>query len=241
MARLAVLSGLALLTACAPRDVPTGINDPYEARNRSVHEFNIDRDRATLRPVAMAYGHAVPEPVRNGVGNFASNLSLPGAVVNSLLQLRPGDAAQNATRFLINSTIGLAGLFDPASPMGATKVATDFGETLHVWGVGEGAYVELPLIGPSTERDTLGKLVDIALNPLGSVLSSDERTASLAVGVMARVGDRYTYSDIVDSLLYESADSYAQARMTYLQNRRYQLGRGAEPEYYDPYEDPYAQ
>lgn len=230
---------MAALGACTAPDGVSEFNDPYEARNRRVHESNTATDKALVRPVAMAYGTAVPGPVRTGVSNFADNLSLPGAVLNSLLQLRPGDAAQNTTRFFLNSTIGIAGLFDPATAMGAYEVETDFGETLHVWGVREGAYLELPVVGPTTERDFAGKIVDVALNPLRPMASAELRQAAGVSKVFARIGDRHEYSDLVDSLLYESADSYAQTRLIYLQTRRHKLGRGDDPDYFDPYDDPY--
>ncbi|WP_235823663.1 MlaA family lipoprotein [Actibacterium lipolyticum] len=218
------------------------MRDPFEAQNRDVHEINRDLDKNIVRPVSQAYGTVVPEPVRRSVGNFSSNLDLPGFVLNDLLQLRLDDAVNNAGRFLFNSTIGLAGLFDPASTIGMYERDTDFGETLHKWGVGEGAYVELPLLGPSTERDTVGKVVDYLSNPTRAFVPVDVRNVDTVAGVADLLGDRYKFSDSVDSILYESADSYAQARLLYLQNRRYELGGvTGEPEYLDVYEDPYAQ
>lgn len=236
------LAGLALacLAGCAA-PIPGGISDPHEAQNRAVHQENVALDRTVVRPVATAYGTSVPRPIRTGLSNFATNLSLPGSVFNSLLQLRPGDAAQNTTRFLINTTIGIGGLFDPATPMGATEVDTDFGETLRVWGVAEGDYVELPLLGPATERDAVGRIVDIFFDPLGFVAFSTDGRYVLATSKMLSGFDaRYENAELIDSILYESADSYAQARQIYLQNRRFKLGRGAQPDYFDPYEDPYA-
>lgn len=236
-----ILAGLCALTlaACTPAPPATGINDPYEADNREVHEFNKRLDRAFVRGGAGAYGNVVPEPVRQTVSNFVGNADMPRMVVNNVLQGRPEDAIHNTFRFLINSTFGLAGLLDPASDMGLTARDTDFGETLHVWGAGEGAYVELPVIGPSTERDVLGKVVDLALNPLKYTLSDDERLALSVLGVASRLGDREQFSDTVDSVLYDSADSYSQARIVYLQNRRFELGGEASLDYADPYEDPY--
>ncbi|WP_212523771.1 VacJ family lipoprotein [Actibacterium sp. MT2.3-13A] len=239
--RLAGIAGISLLTACTPPSGPGEINDPFEARNREVHEANKQLDRTFMRPGSQRYGRAVPKPVRAGIENFSDNLSLPGMVVNSVLQLRLDDAAWNAGRFLFNSTIGLAGVFDPASDIGITERKTDFGETLHVWGFREGAYLELPVLGPSTERDAIGKVVDIALNPIGSVLTYPEAEIAAAAGIAARVGDRYDHSELIDSILYDSADSYAQARILYLQNRRFELGGSEEPDYYDPYEDPYGE
>ncbi|WP_243695838.1 MlaA family lipoprotein [Rhodovulum marinum] len=236
---VAAAAALAVLAGCAA-PIPGGVSDPYEVQNRGVHDFNVALDRALVRPAATSYGRVVPDPVRTAFSNFSANLSLPGKVLNSLLQLRPGDAAQNTTRFFVNTTIGLGGLLDPATPMGAPEIDTDFGETLHVWGVAEGNYVELPFLGPSTGRDTLGAVVDLAINPLGHLPRADQRETATGLRVLSGLGARYDRSELIDSILYDSADSYAQTRQTYLQNRRFQLGRGATPDYFDPYEDPYA-
>jgi phospholipid-binding lipoprotein MlaA len=230
----------ALLSGCGPAPIPDGISDPYEAQNRSVHRLNQRLDRALVRPASGAYGSALPRPVRQGIGNFSRNLDTPRQVVNDLLQARFADAVHNSWRFLINSTVGLAGVLDPATPMGLTPRTTDFGETLHVWGVPEGNYVELPVLGPSTDRDTLGKAVDLALNPLSYLLDTPESYAVTGANVLAKFGDRYTYRETVDSILYDSADSYAQARILYLENRRHELRRFGDQtasgdEYFDPY------
>ena len=152
---------VAVLTGCATPRVTQGTNDPYEAQNRAVHAYNKRSDRTFLRPVSQAYGKSVPEPLRNGISNFAGNIDLPRSVVNDVLQANVDDAAHNAVRFLINSTFGIAGIFDPASAWGLDARTSDFGETLHVWGATEGHYVELPVLGPSTKRDAFGRLLDL--------------------------------------------------------------------------------
>ena len=157
--------------------------------------------------------------------------------MNNILQLRLGKAVENTLRFAINSTIGIGGLFDPASAAQVYGKPTDFGETLHVWGVPEGNYVELPLLGPSTDRDALGKVVDIALDPL-KLIFPDSGSLPLIAKVGAKIADRGRYSETVDSILYDSADSYAQARLLYLQNRRFELGQAPSDE---SFEDPYAE
>lgn len=241
--RAAVLLSVGLTTAsCGPAPAPQGINDPREAANREVHALNRSVDRAVLRPISGLYGDGVPGPVSRGVSNFAGNLDVPGDVVNGLLQGRVGPAAANTLRFTLNSTVGLLGLFDVAGALGVEGKTTDFGETLHVWGAGEGAYVELPLLGPSTERDVVGRAVDVVLNPLRFVLEKPETTIATVAGAASTLGDRSRYSDTVDSVLYDSADSYAQTRLLYLQNRRFELGQVAgEEDFVDPYEDPYAE
>jgi phospholipid-binding lipoprotein MlaA len=231
------------LASCGPAPIPEGINDPYEKENRLTHEMNRALDTAIVRPASGAYGGGLPQPVRRGIGNFAGNVDLPRSVVNNVLQLRAEDAVHNTLRFVVNSTVGVLGLFDPASRIGLDARPSDFGETLHVWGVGEGHYQEVPVLGPSTARDTFGTVVDLALNPLSYVLPSPERYSTTVANGLSTLGDRYTFGTTVDSILYESADSYAQARVLYLENRRYELRRlgrrGAtiEDEYFDPYAD----
>lgn len=243
---LPVLFLLTVTAACTPAPVAQGIDDPHEATNRQIHAFNRSVDRALFsgdRGVLRGIGD-LPAPVLRSASNAGGHLGLPGKVVNSLLQGRIEDAGQNAFRFLINSTFGLAGLFDPATTdFALPEVDTDFGETLHVWGFGEGAYVELPLLGPSTARDTVGRIVDAVIDPVGAALDGDDAKVATGVNIASKVSDRLRFGDSVDSILHESADSYAQARLLYLQNRRYELGMQAETDAdaYDPYEDAYAQ
>src|SRR5690606_23580411 len=187
---LASLLALAAATACGPARIPAGLQDPYEDQNRLVHQANTDIDRALLKPASNAYGSGIPQPVRRGVGNFAGNIDLPRSVANNLLQGRFPNAMHNTLRFVVNTTIGLGGLFDPATGIGLEARNTDFGETLHIWGVGEGNYVELPVLGPSTERDTAGAIVDLALNPLTYVLPSPEKYATTVAKGLSKVGDR---------------------------------------------------
>ena len=170
--RLMLVGLLILLAACGKPPVETGINDPFEAQNRETHAMNREIDRLLLRPAAKGYGTILPEPVQRSVGNFADNIDLPSSVVNDILQANIDDAAHNFTRFLINTTIGIGGIFDPATSFGLLARDSDFGETLAVWGFGEGHYVELPLLGPSTKRDTIGRVVDLFTNPLTFVLPS---------------------------------------------------------------------
>jgi phospholipid-binding lipoprotein MlaA len=225
------------LVGCTPAPVSQSISDPYEAQNRGTHKLNVAVDKNIIRPLANSANKIIPDEAVQGVVNFADNLELPGRVVNDVLQVRFDRAAENTVRFVINTTIGIGGLFDPAKAAGILGKETDFGETLYVWGLGEGNYWELPLLGPSTERDALGKIVDVALNPMRLVIPKNN-----PIGTMAKVGsklaDRGRYSDTVDSVLYESADSYAQARLLYLQHRRYNLGQAPAD---DQFEDPYAQ
>lgn len=241
----ALLLAAATLAGCGQATVPSGINDPFEAENRGRHEFNTGVDRYLYRPVSQVYGRVVPQPVRTGISNFTDNLELPGQVINGALQGRPKNAAQNTLRFLVNSTIGILGLFDPATPLGLPEIETDFGETLFVWGAGEGSYVELPFLGPSTARDTFGIAGDLVLNPFSifNLQYRYDQEIRVATKLAQQTGRRYTYSDFLDQILYESADSYAQARQLFLQSRRNTLSGGetSEDQAYDPYEDVYGE
>ncbi|SLN16234.1 putative phospholipid-binding lipoprotein MlaA precursor [Aquimixticola soesokkakensis] len=236
------LTGLgALVAGCAQPQVGRDMSDPYEVQNRSVLSAVIASDTRTLRPVSQAYGTHVPAPARTGLSNVASNLALPAMVVNDILQVKLGDAVQNTARFVVNTTLGLGGLFDPAGQGGLTAEHTDFGETLHVWGFGEGAYLVAPGIGPTTTRDFVGKAVDMVLDPLGYVITAPASYATTGVKLTERFDDRYTYASTIDEAFYKSADPYVVVRDAYLQKRRYELGMSDAPDSgtYDIYEDLY--
>jgi phospholipid-binding lipoprotein MlaA len=244
----AAVAGIGLLSACAGTPAANGVNDPFEPTNRKIHAFNRGVDRVLVSPTAKGYGSVVPKPVARAIGNVADTLDLPGDIANNLLQFRLVAAGENTLRLATNLTFGLGGLIDFSSAAGLEGKPTDFGETLHVWGVGEGPYMELPLAGPSTARDTTGMVVDIALNPVRLALPEKEAMAATVLKLFSRLGDRDRYSDTIDSILYDSADSYAQARLLYLQNRRFELGQETAPadgatddSFIDPYEDPYAE
>jgi len=234
-----VLGCLGLLGACAGTGATSdGIVDPYEQTNRKIFKFNTGIDRALIKPASNAYGVAVPDPVKIGVANFASNASLPQKFVNNILQGDIEGAGQNFFRFSANTLFGFAGLLDPATDFGVPEADTDFGETLAVWGADEGAYIVLPLLGPSTQRDTVGKVVDLFTNPLSHQLQDPERYFPPTANIAKGFGNRYRYTATIDSILYDSADPYAQSRLVYLQNSRFSSGtqEGAST---DPYEDPY--
>ncbi len=219
---VALASVVAGLAACSVAPPGTDIHDPYEASNREVHELNKRLDSALSSPGADR--RPVAPEIAIPVSNFAANAGLPSAVLNNLLQGNVGGAATNTFRFILNSTVGVAGLFDPAGAIGLPEEETDFGETLHVWGVAEGAYLELPVVGPSTERDAAGRIVDAVIDPLGSIVGQDLRTAATVARVGDRAIDRRQFGNAVDDILHNSADSYAQSRLIYLQNRRFELG-----------------
>lgn len=234
----------ALLAACSVPDasyVSSGeVFDPHENTNRGVHRFNRAVDTALFRPASRGYTTVIPDPIEDSFNYFSQNLSEPGDTVNYLLQGRVKEAGISLARFLVNSTIGFAGLADPATDFGIPATSTDFGETLYVWGFNEGAYVELPIFGPSTQRDAVGIVVDFFTNPLSYEEHIDRKNLGAYARVVERLSTRGRYSDTIDSVLYESSDSYALARLIYLQNRRFELEGSGGDSYVDPYDDPYS-
>ena len=244
-AALAAVCVIALLGGCVGQAVVQDgivVNDPFEENNRRVHDFNKALDQRIIAPIARRAGSGGATAASDHPGamdmvmNAGANLSLPGKTLNSALQGRPGPAIHNMLRFAVNTTIGIGGLFDPAdNGFGLQESDTDFGETLAVWGVPEGAYMELPVLGPSTQRDTVGKIVDVVIDPLGLVLNTDEMVLAYGLRAASKAGDRARFGDTVDSILQDSADSYAQTRLIWLMHRRHELGEtGAE---IDPYDD----
>lgn len=231
------------LSACTFSQDPAlrtdGINDPYETQNRAVHRFNKGFDTSIARPLSQGYA-VVPVEVRDSFSNFSENLSMPGVAINSLLQGDLRGTGLATVRFVMNSTIGLAGLIDAADELGIPAHETDFGETMAVWGAGEGAYIELPFFGPSTQRDTVGFVVDFFTNPLtfATIDTSPERYIPPTAYGADALNQRDKRKETIDSILYDSADSYAQSRSIYLQNRRFEL-EGSAGSAVDPYIDPY--
>lgn len=236
-----VVGAVALLGACGHQPDPAVTRaapyDPYEQSNRRNHDFNKSLDTAVLRPVSKGYSAFMPDDLETAIGNFSTNLSLPGSMANNMLQGNGRGATEDFYRFLVNSTLGLGGLIDTASDlnMPASNDA-DFGKTLYVWGVHEGPYVELPALGPSTSRAAVGRVVDLFTNPLDFVIEEPEVYYALGARGSRAMTSRGRYSDSIDSVLYDSADSYAATRNLYLQNRRYKVGSGGSDTYLDPYD-----
>lgn len=193
--------------------------DPWEPWNRRVHGFNNAVDRTIARPLAKAYEAVVPRPVRLGVSNFFNNLGQPVTAVNALLQGKPKAAGQALGRFLLNSTLGIAGIFDPASDANIPRHSEDFGQTLGVWGWTTSRYVELPLFGPRTLRDSFGLIGDAPLSPTRQV--EDSNTRFFLQGL--QLVDLRTQLFAVDSMRAGAADDYALVRDAWLQRRNYQI------------------
>lgn len=235
-ARVAAAAVAALLAApaapAASAAEPPKNADPLEKVNRATHAFNDALDRMLLRPTAKAYRKVVPEPARNAVSNFVTNLEYPTTAVNSALQGKFRDAGTDTLRFLVNSTIGIGGLGDPATKFGLPANDEDFGQTLGAWGVPSGPYLVLPFLGPSTLRDFPARVPDRYTNARFYI--GDGTTTE--VGLLALdVLDQRTQLLAADNALQQAFDPYALVRDAYLQRREYVMRDGdvPEPEYED--------
>ena len=201
-----------------PAELPASY-DPWEPLNRRVHAFNNIVDRRIATPLARAYVHVVPRPVRLGVSNFFNNLGQPVSALNAMLQGKPKQAAQAVGRFALNTTLGFGGLFDPATTVNLPNHGEDFGQTLGVWGWKRSRYVELPLFGPRTVRDVFGLVGDAPLAPLRQVESDPTRIFLQGLQLV----DVRTQLFAVDSMREGATDEYALFRDAWLQRRRYQI------------------
>jgi phospholipid-binding lipoprotein MlaA len=207
-----------LLTGCAS----THPKDPLEPLNRGIYQFNDTLDKAILKPVAQGYAKVVPAPAQTVVHNFFSNLEDIAVTFNDLLQLKFAQAASDGSRVLINSTFGVLGLFNVADKL--EKHHEDFGQTLGYWGVGNGAYLMLPLLGPSTVRDGLGSLVDV--HPLNQIKPANARNQSMVLSAVKGRAGLLQQEQVMDDAII---DRYAFIRDAYLQHRESQVYDGSPP------------
>jgi len=223
---------LAFLTGCATTNMGTP-GDPLERMNRATYRFNDTVDRKVLRPVATGYRNHVPDVVQEGIDNVLEHLAYPTTIVNDLLQLKIKDTLVDLGRFVVNSTVGLAGLLDPASHFGIPKNDEDFGQTLGRWGVPPGPYVVLPFLGPSTVRDAPSLYAD-AQTDLRVALHIDNNVEwTLAtVSLIHRRAELLPFDPQFDA----AYDRYAFIRNVWLQRREYQVRDGDVAE--EPIEDP---
>ncbi|WP_019624978.1 VacJ family lipoprotein [Thioalkalivibrio sp. ALJT] len=223
-------TALLFLTGCAT--VPSEDrhpDDPWESYNRAVFEINQDFDESLLRPAAVQY-QRVPDTVQTGVGNFFSNLNDFTVLFNNLLQGNLENAASDTGRILFNSTFGLFGLIDVASPMGLEKNNEDFGQTLGVWGVPRGPYLQLPLLGPSTARDAPARIVDGYTDPLyQSNLRQDHSSWWVGLIALDIIDMRAGLISTERMLEQLSDDPYIAMREAWLQRRDF-LVRGSSDE-----------
>ena len=214
------------LGGCAhtPPDDPA---DPLEPFNRGVYKFNEVADRYVLRPVAKGYDKVVPDVAQAGVRNFFTNLFYPTVIVNDLLQLKFKQFGADTCRLVVNTLIGWGGLFDVATRAGLPAHDEDFGQTLGYWGVGPGWYLMLPLLGPSDNRDLIGKAGDWYTNPLSYVPDDDEDWA-WGLGALEAVDARAELLP-VDKMLEQQLDRYVFIRSIYLQHRLNKVYDGNPP------------
>ena len=232
--RAALIAGsIAAVTGLSGCATPQN-RDPMESWNRKVFAFNDSLDANVLRPVAEGYVKVTPEPVRTGVRNFFNNLRDVWSTANLFLQGRFGDGAQGIMRVSVNTALGLAGLIDIATPMRLDRPNEDLGQTLGVWGMGPGAYIVWPLLGPSTLRDSLGIPVDISFS--GSLLASGTRDSLLTTGlsIVSVRASLLSATSLVDDV---ALDKYAFTRDAFLQRRQNLIYEGDPPEEEAPLDD----
>ena len=222
------LPALCLLLALAACAAPPGADewDPWEGFNRKMFWFNEHLDRYVLEPAAEGWESITTSGVRESVRNFESNLLFPMHFVNNLLEFRLAAVGQVTARFVINSTIGMLGFFDPASVWGIPAAPANFGQTLAVWGFNEGPYLMLPFLGPSDPRDTVGFVGDFFI--AAEVMPTDE--IFLAIYVVTTVNWRAVNLDNIREAREAAIDYYAAVRSAWLDNRRRAIGIMAPPE-----------
>lgn len=222
----AVIAVLFLAAGCASTPGRTHAEDPWEGLNRGVYKFNDTLDRAALKPVAKGYKKITPRWFRAGVGNFFTNLSYPATILNQFLQGKPKLGFQDTGRFIVNSTVGIAGLLDVATPLGLPGNDEDFGQTLAKWGVGSGPFVNLPLFGPSSLRDAPSRIFDYFLGPLVYADVPWETTTGLRAIYIV-----HSRSELLslDPTLQRTFDPYAFIRDAWVQQREFAIYDGNPP------------
>jgi len=225
--RLSLIAALLLMTGCATTNQSAGVNDPLEGYNRAMYKFNDVLDTAVIKPVAKGYDTVMPAPLSHGVSNFFSNLNDITVIVNDLLQGKFYQAYRDTYRFVLNTTVGVAGVFDVASLNGFTKNNEDFGQTLGVWGADPGAYVVLPIFGPRNVRDSFGLVGDLFTDPVMYVEGDDARFAIAGT----RLIDTRAGLLKAEKVLNEAAfDEYSYIRDAYMQRRQHLVFDGNPPE-----------
>lgn len=214
---IGVLSGCASLSSDSSYDP----RDPLESTNRKIFKFNDVVDKAVLKPLAVGYENVIPETIRRGVSNFFGNLSDLVTSIQHFLQLDFEKTTSSASRFFINSTVGVLGFRDVASGMGIPKTNEDFGQTMGTFGVGPGAYLVLPFFGPSTVRDGVGKVMDILVDPIQTTVKDDSaRLVSNSLRVVETRASLLSAEQAFEALAF---DRYVGVKNAYLANRRVQI------------------
>ena len=219
-AAMMVAAGSPLAAATAhPKRAAQGVDDPWEKFNRAGFAIEGKLDRWFIGPLAHLYKFLTPGPIGKGIHNLVTNLTEPVVTVNGILQLRPKRATESAGRFLVNSTVGLAGLIDVAAKEGHPHRPNSFGDTLGRYGVAGGPYIFYPIGGPSTVRDTVGEIVDNIMDPVHLLNYRYRTEISVSVAVVRGLDQRIEAEGDLATLLREAADPYATLRSTYLQAR----------------------
>ena len=220
-------------------------NDPFEPTNRKILDFNMFVDRILLKPVALTYRTVLPQYTRNRLRDFLDNLGEPVVFINDTLQGQFKRADTTAGRFLFNSTFGVAGIWDQATAIGLEKQTGDFGQTLYSWGVPDGPYLVLPVLGPSDPRDAVGMGVDTYLDPfhwVGRHFGGQANNNGLYRWVALGIDERERNIEVLDDLQKNAVDFYAELRSLWRQHRAAELRHGepAPIENQDLYQDPAA-
>ncbi len=221
------LAGAVLVCAGCASTPASDPRDPFENLNRATYKLNKTLDDAILKPVAQGYNTVLPQPVRTCVSNIFANIGDLPIAANNLLEGNIADAASDACRVLINTTIGLAGCIDVATKTGLSKHHKDFGITLGTWGVGPGPYLVLPFFGPSDLRDSAGLLVDLEIDPLGYLYPVWQRNTIEGVRIIDTRASLIGAGNLLQSA---ALDEYVFLRDGYLSRRRYQIYNGNPPD-----------
>jgi phospholipid-binding lipoprotein MlaA len=229
---LAVVLTGAALSGCASTDNPESLaqNDPWEPTNRAIFGFNQDVDNAVAKPVAKFYNRVVPQFARTGLHNVLSNIGEPVTFANDVLQGDGKAGMETLGRFTLNSTIGIGGLFDVASKAGLPERAEDFGQTLGVWGAGEGPFLVMPFLGPAPPRDLGGKVADQFLDPFTYMRFDGYWTFTYARAGLGVLDLRAQHVEDLEQIERTSVDFYATQRSLYRQFRNSEIRNGAAPD-----------
>jgi len=215
----AMLAGCASVNARNPED-------PYENFNRQMFAFNDNVDSAVFEPVAKGYRAVTNEPIRGGVSNFFDNLGEPVTFANEVLQGKVGNAAGTVGRFVINTTVGIAGIFNPAGAMGIARTEEDFGQTLGAWGVNPGPYLVLPFLGSTNPRDLVGFGADRAMDPINYAEFENDDETRIGLGIARGISTREELIETIENVRTQ-VDPYTTARRFYVRSRAGAIGNSA--------------
>lgn len=220
----ALVACVAALSAAPPaahaQPAPAKVSDPLEPLNRGLYSIHNGLDKVLVRPLMVVYVTLLPGPLRSGVRNAVDNIALPVTFANDVLQVRPRAAGRTIGRFAVNSTAGVAGLFDVATDAGLPRHYADFGQTLGRYGIGPGPFIFIPVLGPSTFRDTAGRVADTYTDPVRWPRYEGRTALTITRGVVTGLELRATYDDELQALPHTATDPYVTLRSAYLQNRR---------------------